>query len=178
MKNLFILFAAVLTLASCSKDVKELAAPTETGANTFGASIDGKLWAPQGFGIAPTAPLVEASFTGASGYLINARNFGSSPTETEFEIYLANVTGPGTYQLNQDAGYERRGISYGFYTERRGMPKHQWITSSSATGTVVITKLDLANHIIAGTFSFTARDTYGDAGPITVTDGRFDVKIQ
>jgi hypothetical protein len=178
MKNLFILFAAVLTLASCSKDVKELAAPTDTGANTFGASVNGKLWAPQGFGIAPTAPLLEASFAGNDSYLINARNFGSSPTETEFEIFLKNVTGPGTYQLNQDVAFEGRGASYAYYTERRVTPKFQWITSSEATGTVVITKLDIANHIIAGTFSFTAKDFYGGAAPLTVTDGRFDLKIQ
>lgn len=179
MKNLFILFTALITLAGCSKNVKELPAPNQTGSNTFGASVNGKLWAPKGFGIMPTAPIVEASTAGGNNYMIHARNFASSPTETEFEFYLKDITGPGTYNLNQTTGvYPNQSASYGFYTERRFQPKYEWITSPDYPGTVTITKLDQANRIISGTFQFKAKDIYGDAQPITVTDGRFDVKFE
>ncbi|GAA4344683.1 hypothetical protein [Flaviaesturariibacter amylovorans] len=179
MKHLFVLAATVLALAGCSKKIEELPAPTQTGANTFGASIDGSLWAPQGFGIVPTAPLIEASFGGNNSYYINARNFSRSPTETEFEIYIENVTRAGTYYFNKTTQIRpSQSNSYAYYVERRSTPKHQWITDATHTGSVTITKLDIPNRIIAGTFEFTARDMTGGAAPIRVTDGRFDVKIQ
>lgn len=178
MKNLFILFITISTLASCSKKVSELPAPSENGSNTFGAKIDGKMWAPQGFGIMPTAPTLEANLAGGNSYKINARNFGSSPTETEFEIIIRDVTGPGVYMLNKTTPvYPGEIASYALYVKRRLHPQNEWITSPSLGGKVTITKLDLPNKIIAGTFEFQAADQYGTASPINVTEGRFDLKI-
>lgn len=179
MKNLLLVALGLLTLASCSKKIDELPAATETGANTFGASIDGVLWAPQGFGIAPTAPLIQASFGGGDSYYINARNFSKQPTETEFELYLHNVTKPGTYSFNKTTAIRPgQTAAYAYFVERRGTPKHQWMTNETHTGSVTITKLDKENRILAGTFQFKGEDKTGNALPITVTDGRFDVKIQ
>ena len=167
-----------MAFASCSKKVTELPAATNTGANTFGASINGTLWAPQGYGIMSTAPILEASFAGNNSYVINARNFSKEPTETEFEIYLKNVTAPGTYTLNANTDIgPNRTASYIYYVERQVNPVHEYITSSTTPGTVTITRLDISNHVLSGTFSFTGKEMSGGA-PIAVTDGRFDVKIQ
>jgi len=43
------------------------------------------------------------------------------------------------------------------------------------TGQLTITKLDLQNRIISGTFYFDAVNPAGDK--VSVTDGRFDVKF-
>jgi len=51
-----------------------------------------------------------------------------------------------------------------------------YYTSVKSIGKVTITKLDLANKIISGTFDFTAEDENNPANTIKVTDGRFDVK--
>jgi hypothetical protein len=178
MKNLFILLITLTALASCSKKVSELPDSTATGSNSFGAKVDGKMWAPQGFGIMPTAPTLEANFAGGDSYRINARNFGSSPTETEFEIFLTNATGPGTYLLNQEtATYPNQTASYASYTLRKFNLISLWKTSPVTAGKVVITKIDLANKIIAGSFEFSATDTYGGASPINVTEGRFDLRL-
>jgi hypothetical protein len=179
MKHLLILLITVTALVSCSKKVSELPDASATGSNSFGAKVDGKMWVPQGFGIMPTAPTLEANFAGGDSYRINARNFGSSPTETEFEIFLTNATGPGTYLLNQEtAPYPNQSASYASYTLRKFQLISLWKTSPSTAGKVVITNLDVANKIIAGSFEFTATDTYGTATPITVTEGRFDLKLQ
>jgi hypothetical protein len=179
MKNLFIFFIALLTLASCSKKVSDLPAPSDTGSNTFGAKVDGKLWAAKGFGIMPTAPILEANFAGGQSYRINARNFASSPTETEFEIFLKDIPGPGTYALNVSTSpYPNQSGSYAMYTLRKFQPVSIWITSDVNTGSITITKLDPDNKIIAGTFQFRAGDTVGSAAPVSVTEGRFDLKIQ
>ncbi|TCZ72169.1 DUF6252 family protein [Flaviaesturariibacter aridisoli] len=178
MKNLIVLSAAVLALASCSKKVTELPEATDSGSNTFGARVNGELWAPQGKGILPHAPLLEASFAGNDNYVINARNISKSPTETEFEIYLQGVTRPGTYALNQTTELRpAHTASYAYFVERTLTPTHQWMTNAQTTGTVVITKVDKNAHVLAGTFSFRATDRNGGE-VLDVTEGRFDLTIQ
>jgi hypothetical protein len=179
MKNILYLLPALLLLASCKKDIDALPEATQTGANTFGARIDGELWVPQKFGIVSTAALVEARYSGNNSVFINARNFASSPTETEFELYLRPVTGTGTYLLNQATGkYPNESASYGLFSKRKFMPLNDWITGPQYTGSVTITRFDTVQHVISGTFAFTAATTDSSAAPITVSEGRFDVSIQ
>jgi hypothetical protein len=179
MKNLFVLAIAAIGLASCSKKTTELPAATETGENNFGASVNGTLWAPRKPGILPHAPLVEASFAGGDDYIIHARDLGNSPNETEFEIYLKDVTKTGTYTLNTNTPkMPAQTGAYAYYVVRNITPKYEYITSSTTPGIVNITKVDKANHILAGTFSFAAKEIDGKTEPINVTDGRFDVTIQ
>lgn len=179
MKSRLLILFSVVALLSCKKDVSELPPSTQTGANTFGAKIDGAFWVPQGFGIVPTASVLEARFSGTDGVFINARNFSSSPTETEFEIYLKDITGPGTYLLNQTTQKEpNHSASYAYYVKRKITPLNEYITGASYTGKVELTKFDIANHIISGTFEFIAGDIDTPSLSITVTEGRFDIKLQ
>lgn len=181
MKIFFVLLSSMSLLLSCKKDIEGLPEPTNTGANTFGAKLDGSFWVPQKFGVAPSAPILEARYSGNNSVFINARNFASSPTETEFEICLRNVieTGPGTIVLNQHTNkYPQESASYGYFIKRKLMPIGQWITGPQHTGSVTITRLDTVNNIIAGTFQFTAGSINTTEDPIVVTEGRFDVKIQ
>lgn len=177
MKNILAASLALCLLASCKKDVDELPAATQTGANTFGAKVDAALWVPQGFGGFPANDILEARFAGPTSIMINARNFAKSPKESEFEIYLVNVTGPGTYTLNTTVDRVSPTASYGYYVEREFTPKNEWITSPTNTGTVTITKLDVVNNIISGTFQFQALNIYNTPQPIAVTEGRFDIKL-
>jgi hypothetical protein len=180
MKNILLLLFMVISLASCKKDVGDLPGPTQTGSNTFGARVNGRLWVPQGFGIVPTAPILEATYRADGGIIrIVARNFGSSPTETEMEILLKGVYGAGTYQLDQNTSkYPAESANYGYYIERRFMPKNEWITNSGSGGRVVVTRFDQANRIISGTFDFTATSMDSTASALTVSEGRFDVTMQ
>lgn len=167
-------------LAGCKKSVDALPGATQTGANTFGLKLDGAYWVPQKFaGI--SAPILEAHLTG-TGYndlIIDAQNFASEPKESQFELYLKNVTGTGTYPLDQTTEvYPNSSASYGYYVKRKINPLNEWITSARYTGSVTITRWDTASRIVSGTFAFTAATTDSSAAPITVTDGRFDLKIQ
>ena len=177
MKNILIGSLSLFLLASCKKEIKELPPPTETGANTFGAKVNGTLWAPQGFGSFPANDILEARLAGPTEILINARNFASSPNETEFEILIAGISGTGTFQLSNNV--PRGGsLSYGYYVKRNMTPLNEWITSSTQGGTVTVTKFDLTNRIIAGTFQFTANNLYNTPELLTVTEGRFDLKFE
>ena len=178
MKNLLFIAVLFIGFSSCKKEIETLPDTTETGANTFGAKINGENWGPLGFGIVPTAPTLEARFAVDSSIFINARNFSRSPVETEMEIYLKNISGPGIYNLNQNTAVAPgHSASYAYYIKRNLNVIDEWITSSTSTGQVQLTKIDWANKIISGSFSFTAAAKYGRA-PITATEGRFDIKIQ
>ncbi len=180
MKNILLLFSFVFIFSGCKKSLDALPETTQSGANTFGLKLNGAYWVPQKFaGI--NMPILEASLSGLNDLLIRAQNFASEPTETEFDIYLKNVTGPGTYALNQSTDvYPNAAASYAYYVKRKLSPLNEWITNPQYTGTVTISKFDPENRIVSGTFEFTATgmDSYNPASPITVTEGRFDVKIQ
>jgi hypothetical protein len=175
MKKILIGFLPLMLLISCNKD-SELPPATENGNGTFGAKVDGVDWAPKGFGPFPASNLLEARMAGTR-LTINARNFASSPNETEFQLTIYNVTGPGVYPLNTNVSHPNGVASYGYYVKRNFSPENEWITSSTYTGSVTITKFDTVNKIVAGTFEFNALNIYNAPQPLVVTEGRFDVKI-
>jgi Family of unknown function (DUF6252) len=176
-KTLIALLPITLFFVACKKEVTELPAATQTGANTFGAKVNGELWVPQGFGPLPANDILEVSVLSGNAVHIYARNFSSSPNEKEFDIFLTSVTGPGTYQLNTTVGYPSSSANYGYYVKRNLTPQNEWITSATSTGTVVITRFDVVNRVISGTFQFNALNLYNSPEPLAVTEGRFDVKI-
>lgn len=164
--------------SACDKEVELLPDPTQTGANTFGAKVDGENWGPLKFGVVPGAPVLEARVSADSSVFITARNLSRSPLETEMEIYLKQAKAPGTYALNQNTDvYPAHTASYGYYLKRNVSLVDQWVTGASATGQVQVTKMDWAERILSGTFSFTAAAKYGSPA-VTVTEGRFDVRFQ
>jgi Family of unknown function (DUF6252) len=178
MKKIIIVFSVLFLLISCKKEISELPAATETGANTFGARVDGSLFVPQGFGPFPANDILEARFMPNHDLYINARNFASSPNEKEFEIFIKGVTAPGTYPLNTTTAYPTTTVSYGYYVKRNMTPQNEWITSATYTGSVTITKIDMINYFVSGTFRFNAINLYNTPQPLSVTEGRFDVKTQ
>ncbi len=176
MKRTLIAILSAVVLFSCKKEIKELPGNTQTGANTFGAKINGEFWAPQGFGPIPANDILEAAALG-DDIRINARNFASSPNETEFAFYIQNVLAPGTYSLNTFASHPTTATSYAYYVKRRLTPISEWVTSASKTGSVTITKIDRVAKIVSGTFEFTATPLVAGDAPLVVTEGRFDIKL-
>jgi Family of unknown function (DUF6252) len=177
MKNIFLtILSLTILFTACKKEIKELPSNTQTGANTFGAKVNGQLWAPQGFGAIPAGNLLEARFVG-NDLIINARNFASSPNETEFEIRVIGVTDIGVYPLNTTVTHPSFDGSYAYYVKRNLTPKNEWLTSSANTGTVTLTKVDRTAGIVSGTFQFNALNIYNTPEPMTVTEGRFDIKL-
>jgi hypothetical protein len=176
MKKIVLGCLSIILLASCKKEVSDLPPPTQTGANTFGAKVNGVFWAPQGFGPFPANNILEARMSGRD-ITINARNFSSSPNETEFQLTIFDVNAPGTYLFNTDVTHPNGTSSYGYYVKRNITPQNEWLTSSLYTGTVNITRIDAVNMIVSGTFEFDAGSIY-NSDVLHVTEGRFDVKIQ
>lgn len=176
MKRIFAFLAFALFFISCGKD-RDLPDPTETGANKFGAKVNGEVWEARGFGPFPANDVLEAQRYGTTGdIVIKARNFASSPLEKEFYILVKGVNAPGTYSLNSNASHLSWDNSYAYYVVRNFTPQNEWITSTSHPGTVTFTKVDTVNRILAGTFQFEMLNWYNTPQPLSVTEGRFDIR--
>lgn len=86
----------------------------------------------------------------------------SNPTSSDrITISLTNAPGVGTYQLAAD--------NKAVYTATSGSLTN-YGTDAARTGTVTITKYDLANGLLSGNFTFSAA---AGSALITVTDGQF-----
>lgn len=167
----------MLGLTACNKEIDELPPATETGANTFGAKVNGANWVPARFGILPADDLLEARFNSPGSLIITAKNFSASPKETQFEIQVVGVDGPGTYSMNKNV-VRPTADGFAYYVRRVLTPEDEWITDPTYTGSMTITKLDTHNKIVSGTFEFKAGSLINAGGVLTVTDGRFDIKYR
>ena len=177
MKKLLVALSILAFVTACKKDVDELPPATQSGANTFGAKVDGKFWIPQGFGPVPANDILYAHFVPGRDLYIEAKNFASSPNETEFRLFIKGVTATGTYMFNSiSSGYPSTAVSYAYYVKRNITPENEWITSNQYTGSVTITALDTIARFVSGTFQFNAINLYNNPIPLTVTEGRFDVE--
>lgn len=77
-------------------------------------------------------------------------------------LFLANVSGNGTYPLS--------GGSQAVYTAISTAGLINYMTDATRTGTATVTKYDLKNGLVSGTFAFTAA---AGSATVTVTDGQF-----
>jgi hypothetical protein len=178
MKTVIVVLFLV-SFFSCKKNVDELPPATQNGANTFGCLVDGKIWVPQKNAIFPGADILEARQLPNNDLYINARNFASSPNETEFEIFIKDMVGLGTYTFNTTMTGPSTAASYIYYVKRNINPQNEWMTSAAYTGIVTITAYSTTSpRFVSGTFQLQALNLYNAPQPITVTEGRFDVQIQ
>jgi len=157
--------AAALLVAACKKDAPEAGLPpaTQSGANTFGCLVDGQLFVPlppQGINSSRREPL-EASLY-RTDVLVSARGNGG------IDFALRNAFRPGVYSIG-----ETQSARYGRYA----FGSNEYYTNTAHTGTVTLTRIDTVARVAAGTFQFTALD-YQSGKTVTVTDGRFDVRLK
>ena len=185
MKNLILILLTALTLSCCSKDDDkssyQLPTITQTGANTFGAIINGQIMIPRNsIGYIPP---------GSSHYAVNYRKAndweqiqaGDAKTKKGYiYIYIENTEKNGLLKL----GIYNIGNSNG--ASEHELCKNTLITaiiydskevqktylSITDTGTINITKSN--NDIISGTFSCKLKYKENPNDVIEIKEGRFD----
>lgn len=180
------LLTAVLATTGCKKKdpEPELSPATQTGANTVGCRLNGELWLPGGYrNGAGQEVKFSTTYYPPSYSLASLRNtFTLTGTRQnkqindDIQLALANLDHVGIYSLDLNAVPYPQAQPWqdqGVY--RTNDPTiREYITSPSNTGTLTITRLDTVAHVIAGTFSFTAKEI-GGTKTVSVTDGRFDI---
>jgi hypothetical protein len=146
MKNLFLISLLSIMLISfgCKKDD-----PSSSKAS-FSAKVQGTMW---------TGSIVTAvQFTGENLIMITAA--GTNPSE---QISLdIKASGTGTFPINND----------NLGTVEIGTYSFTSLISSNPLGQVVITKYDVTNKKISGTFYFDGEDMAGTV--YHVTEGKFE----
>jgi hypothetical protein len=176
MKNIIFILATIFTLSYCSSDDysgNQLPPETQTGANTAGCLVNGKVFLPKQEGINPALVcnyefingefffnLVINDLRGIEGKTVSVR---TSRISLESNIsYLLNKENTIYEDFTGGGGIYSIGVSNFFYT------------NSIKTGELIITRLDLQNSIISGTFWFDAINNSGEI--VEIRQGRFDMR--
>ncbi len=163
-----------LLLISCKKE--KLPKPTQKGANTFGCKIDGKIFTPEDVITVPVTVGLRASYdeTGSNYFELRAtekkdEEKGGLRRTILFKIFNLKL---GTNNLN-----EQNKVSVKISVDNNQLDK-SYETDVATGGILTITRLDINQNIISGTFSFVAQLQPGASKTLSVTDGRFDVQYK
>lgn len=155
-RSLFILYFLLVTmmLSSCKKIFEpRLPDATQDGKNTFGCSVNGKLFYPKG------------GFFYPSNQIIRTDNEYKIRVQYNHEYMNLVFTPTGTGKIPFCARYSHTETSC------------EYEECEPVIGTLEITKYDLQNKIISGYFNFTLSAINSCPG-VVVTDGRFDYKFE
>lgn len=149
---------------------------TATGSGTMSATVDGQSWtATSGAVLATYTPTIS---TGNVLSVIGSQVQGTSTSA--FTITINNVRGTGEYRLGSESGVGgAQGVAaYSIGTSTgSGANLQIWATTNTETGTVNITRLDVPNKTVAGTFSFRCRNPNATPAIRNITNGRFEARL-
>ena len=164
-------FAQCKKTSSTQED--QLPPATQTGANTFGCRINGKVYITKGYsGTGTPNPHVsyDIGLNGLPYFGIDAIQF-SKNNESEGQVIVAfqSITTPKTYVYPIDFNFSTR------WKYINSCGTIDFDTATKKWGSGQITKYDLTNGIISGTFNFKFKTLSCDT--VFVTDGRFDYKL-
>jgi len=163
--------ASSAIFASCKKDKtdeEQLPPITQTGANTFGCLINGKLYTPKGS--EQNTPnfriIIDPGFQGnldIRTYKIE-NGIKSSFGFNSFNINVADIYNLDTAQ------------TFPFYRQDINSAVCYFTSSNNNyhKGILKITRYDLTNRIISGEFNFKLYDSSISCDTIRITQGRFD----
>lgn len=168
--SVFLIFC-LTDFSACKKsgvsEFSKLPAPTQIGANTFGCLVNGKAFLPSSGGYSsPPKLAADYSPSPTGGLTIYARNKSDNGVYTLVSLKTDSLSVEEGQTLHLST--RAPGNAVGFFSAGGN-----YMTGQGATGTLTITKLDLVNKIISGSFDFEAKDTAGNL--VKITDGRFDV---
>lgn len=173
-----LLLAALLGLSQCkhsdpdpAKPEDQLPPATQTGAHTFGCLLNGQPWT-LGGNVGPLNYRLIYDPGYAGGDLeIRAHRYVDALKDTQyFTIAVAPVNKTGTYPIDDKTigVYYKSGVKgsrYEYYNDPKLMVQ----------GQLTVSRLDLAQGIISGTFHFKLFQPGCDT--LKVTQGRFDYKL-
>ncbi len=178
MKYSYIMLLAIacnFLHTSCKKDKQsedQLPPATQTGAGTFGCKINGKVYVPKGSsGTGRPNPHIQYDSDLNGNPYLSIETF-QYPTDINSGIFIGfmHLNNIGIFNLKDSFSF-LVGASNMINT-CGGLSNNSNIISK---GGGQITKLDIVNHVISGTFDFKYKTQQCDT--VYITDGRFDIKF-
>ncbi|MBC7557339.1 MAG: hypothetical protein H7195_10300 [Chryseobacterium sp.] len=175
MKSLRIITVLTFFLSFISCKKEKLTKETQVGANTFSCKINDVVHIPnnEAFGSKAISASLNRNENAEFYDLDILTNYSRNNPFEKIYLTLFKINQVGVYKLN---GGEFR---YGTYILgiANGLGGITYNSKAFNKGEVNITKLDLVNKIISGTFWFEATNLNDPNDKVSVTDGRFDLKI-
>ena len=177
MKNTIIITTLMLLCAaSCKKDKAnedQLPPATQTGANTFGCLVNGKVWIPKGFtGTGtPNPKLSFDNYNGNTIFSINTYHYQNQVAEGFISLSLIDSNlniGSFNYPSNMNFSIGWEQVLGSCFTPAFDTTIKKW-------GSARILKYDNVNNIISGNFS--AKFKAPNCDTVFITEGRFDFKF-
>lgn len=178
--SLFLTSVVIITLLCsphCKKTVDELSKLppiTQEGKRTFGCLVNGKAWIPENGEIIIATPAVRFDYDNMNGgefSIIAEKSIVNANVEQEIILAVNNIgiIRNYTFPLNSN----NMGIKFNNY--KANTPCVTLFSADSTvqvTGNISISRFDLAEGIISGTFEFTLLRLGCET--IKATNGRFD----
>ncbi len=173
MKNIFLILFLFTILYCCSKEdnLGDLPPETQVGANTVGCLVNGKVLIPHDEGINPSVNCFYQFVDGEFFFTMSFADLRGTTNEgVTVQTARINLQEGQTYILSKniidDGDYSGGGGVYELSASNR------YFTNMLNKGELTITRVDLSNSIISGTFWF---DAINDEGQIVeIREGRFD----
>jgi len=166
----------VLITGNCKKDLDELSKlpmPTQEGKRTFGCLINGKAWIPENGGIILTTPPLRFSYENINGGMFGIiAEKDNQNTDQSIIIGIDSCTTVRKYNLSSNNTIR---ITYNDFRNAVCSRYSSRDSGIVATGFVNITRFDLGNGIISGTFEFSLSQS--GCLPLIINGGRFDAKL-
>jgi hypothetical protein len=187
LKTTILLFA--LTLSNCeNNDPQDQLPPiTQTGANTFGAIVDGRPFVPKGtisFNPLGTRNKELGVFVGSDFFdkngddkwFITTFNSEDNPN-TYIYIYLPTlVNSPKDFIIKKSDGSERNDLPNAHIYCLINKGEFQYLSFENS-GVLNFSKIDIVNGFYAGTFNVKLKNKDDENDMIQITDGRFDINL-
>lgn len=191
-KSLFsiILLLNLYVAGSCSDDDEfrpTLPPITQTGENTFGCYIDGKLLTPRdGKGTLHTEDRGMRLFAGGippeiTYWELKIRDFKSGNWGLlTLHMNELHENGEGEYVISESNCEDGVDAMHNINITCRWLDEAtnelKWYCSVKDGGTLTITRYDYENNIISGIFNCTVQNRDDPSDIVEITDGRFDLK--
>ncbi|GAA4032633.1 hypothetical protein GCM10022409_16110 [Hymenobacter glaciei] len=170
-------------MRKCEREVAPtftLPPATQTGANTFGFVLDGRVWRNYGWlpYTAAESDNLSSSYVPHGRFTLNAGLIDRNRYE-RFYLFLDSLVNTGTYRANANvaSGATRRAERILIFSGESDKLYYGYSPNGTKTN-VTITKLDTVKHIIAGTFEGAVAQRVDSTKQVRITDGRFDIKYQ
>ena len=171
--------ASSAIFASCKKDKtqeeEQLPPITQTGANTFGCLINGKVYTPKGF--EQNKPnfqiIVDPGFNDGNLDVRTYQKIGSNTLSLNFSS--DSIKSTGVYSISNNSR-----LGFYFYQVNSNTAVCNVLSrfTPGATGFLKITKFNLVERVFSGEFEFHfSYPACGIGDPIHITQGRFDKKL-
>ena len=180
MKNLILILLTALTLSCCDKDDNkssdQLPPATTTGANTAGCHVNGQVFLPKGS--SQFGPILSCFYQqDQDGYHfgLNFRERTSNQSKSvNISLNPTQLLEGNTYSLGKIINGSSNYISNfaEFIINSNVATSNRYNTTNTNIGELKITRLDIQQKIISGTFWYDAINPQGEI--IKIREGRFD----